>query len=263
MPAATAADDPVIEPLRLPAGNGEELSVLLARSGPSSRGTVLYLHGFGSSQAGEKTEFFRRRFRRAGYAFCSFDFRGHGDSGGSMRDLSLTRNLEDVGVVLAELVRRRAEPVLLFGSSMGGLTALWFAGLHPDRVAAGLTIAPALGFAAALERIFGAETMARWRRDGVLAIVDDLGEHLVGWGLVEDLRRYDEARLAGRLDRPFLLVQGALDDRVDAAHVERFAAACPATELVLLPDGDHRLIDRLPLVWNLCEEFLGRHGFMR
>ena len=82
---------------RLPIA-GEETSHMAVRlEGAREAATaVLYMHGFASSHSGTKAAFFRRGFRDLGVPFCSFDFQGHGDSGGSMRDLTLTRNLADV-----------------------------------------------------------------------------------------------------------------------------------------------------------------------
>ena len=71
--------------------------------------SVLYLHGFGSSQDGDKAAFFRSRFAEKGIPFCSFDFRGHGQSGGSMETLTISRCLEDTRVARSLLERRGAE----------------------------------------------------------------------------------------------------------------------------------------------------------
>jgi pimeloyl-ACP methyl ester carboxylesterase len=139
---------PIIEN-REDGGNGREVSHLAVRfdptpAGPASRPCFLYLHGFGSEQSGEKAEFFRRRALAAGFGFCSFDFQGHGLSGGEMAALTLTRNLEDVARVHAFLRERGHGRLILIGSSMGGGTALWYSALHPEEIVAGLHIAPAL-----------------------------------------------------------------------------------------------------------------------
>ncbi|MEM8932187.1 MAG: alpha/beta fold hydrolase, partial [Acidobacteriota bacterium] len=88
---------------------------------------VLYAHGFASKRRGEKADFFRRRFLDAGLAFCRFDFRGHGESGGRLFDLSLTRNLVDMETMYRHLRCQGFERVVLMGSSMGGGCAAWYA----------------------------------------------------------------------------------------------------------------------------------------
>jgi pimeloyl-ACP methyl ester carboxylesterase len=243
-----------------PHGEREELALRLATTeGDVSEVAVLYCHGFGSSQSGEKADFFRPRFVEAGFAFCSFDFRGHGESGGSSLDLTLTRNLVDISAVEKFLVERGAKRLILFGSSMGGLTALWHAALEPTRCAAGVAIAPALGFGNSLDQLLGREAMGRWRRDGQMHFVTEVSELDVGWEMVEDLRRYSESELGAQLQTPFLFFQGKLDDRVDWHIVQAFAQQRPdLLRCELFDEGDHRLIDWLDLVWRHSLDFIER-----
>ena len=226
-----------------------------------SQTAVLYAHGFGSSQSGEKAEFFRQRFCEAGFTFCSFDFRGHGESEGSSLELTLSRNLIDIGGVAAFLLDHGPDQLILFGSSMGALTELWHAALHPERCVVGLAIAPALGFSHSLEDLLGRETMERWRRDGQMRFVNETGELDVGWEMVEDLRRYSESELAAQLQTPFLFFQGKLDDRVDWRIVHALTQQRPDLfRCELFDDGDHRLINWLDLIWRHSLDFLERHG---
>ncbi len=57
---------------------------------------VLWVHGFGSHRGGEKAEAVRAECERRGWAFAAFDFRGHGDSTGTMPELLASRLLEDL-----------------------------------------------------------------------------------------------------------------------------------------------------------------------
>jgi len=220
---------------------------------------VLYLHGFGSSQHGEKAEFFRRRCMAEGISFVSFDFQGHGLSGGSMRDLTVARCLRDATRVRDHFASWADRPMVLMGSSMGALVGLWFA--TTNSAAAGVFVAPALGLDESFPALIGAEGMRRWRESGVLPITNELGTFDLGWGFVEDLRsRRSEDLLRGhRL--PTVIFQGQLDDRVSWKVVERFADDTPKlTRLVLFTDGDHRLLDKRSTVWSETTSFLREQG---
>lgn len=261
------------ELLRLPIeGEGGEASHLSVRldapvagsTGPpaeESRAapTVLYLHGFGSSQAGEKADFFRQRALEAGLGFCSFDFQGHGDSGGGMLGLTLSRNIADVTRVREMLRQRSSEPVVMMGSSMGGFTGLWYSALNPEEVDCGLYIAPALGMRQSLDHLVGRDAMRAWGESGRFRLVSEQGEWDVGYGLVEDLASYPPQRLRAEYRTPCLLLQGRKDDRVLWRRVVEFAtrADCEGVELHLFADGDHRLVDRLERLWELMLGFLG------
>ena len=107
--------------------DGEPLVLRWRAGGGDAPLAFLYLHGFGSSQDGDKATYFRSRAAAAGLAFCSFDFRGHGESGGALGDLTFSHALADAEAAFAWLRERWAGPVVLFGSSMGGAVALWLA----------------------------------------------------------------------------------------------------------------------------------------
>jgi pimeloyl-ACP methyl ester carboxylesterase len=250
------------ERLRLPLAGGERLAV---RFRPASEGTrapfcVLYLHGFGSAQSGEKAEHFRARAAERGLPFCSFDLRGHGGSDGSLRSLTFAHCLEDLAAVRSWLEQRGERRIVLFGSSMGAATALWHAGERPEGLLAAVHVAPAVAMRAGLERWAGEAGLERWRRDGTARFRNGLVDAELGWELVEDLRARDFAALAARYRTPTLVFQGRLDATVDCRDVEAFAARCPpgVVDLRIFEDGDHRLIERKDQIWATACEWLDR-----
>lgn len=241
---------------------GESVAVLYAEpAAGAGELAVIYLHGFGSRQDGEKASYFRQRALAEGWAFASFDFRGHGDSAGELRDLTLTRNLEDVAAVRVWLRARGHRRIALFGSSMGGVTALWHAAREPQGIVAAALVAPAVGLATGMERWAGPERLASWERDGVVRYASEVVESDLRWELMEDLRRYDLAELAATLRTPTLIFQGQLDTSVDWLDVAAFAARTrPGTvELRLYADGDHRLTDRKERLWDAAAAWFRRH----
>jgi pimeloyl-ACP methyl ester carboxylesterase len=241
-------------------------SALPAASGASAGPGLcfLYLHGFGSEQSGEKAEFFRRQALAGGFAFCSFDFEGHGASGGDMRGLTLTRNLENLAAVSSWLETRGHPRTCLIGSSMGGGTGLWYSALHPERVVAGLHLAPALELERSLLVWAGPERTRTWQDSGAIHFENDLVSCELGWELIEDLRAYPTERLLPLYRTPALLLQGRLDTSVPWRPVADFVVRCPFRdlELHLFADGDHRLTDRKHRLWDLMLEFLRGHHLL-
>jgi pimeloyl-ACP methyl ester carboxylesterase len=257
------------ERLTLTGPDGETSHLALRLSEPAggrrSRFAFLYLHGFGSTQSGEKADFFRARAAAAGLPFCSFDFQGHGESGGTMRGLTFTRNLADVATVHDYLDGRGWSAVVLIGSSMGGAAALWHAARRPATVLANLLIAPAVGMGRGLERWAGSEGLARWRREGSIRYANELVEADLGWDLVADLRRYDLEVLSTGFRTPTLVLQGKLDATVDYREVTRFVARTPGGlfRLRLFEDGDHRLTGRKEELWSEMCDFLVRSRLLQ
>jgi pimeloyl-ACP methyl ester carboxylesterase len=250
--------------------NGREMSHLAVRFDPPrngvgpSRPCFLYLHGFGSEQSGEKAEFFRRRALDAGFGFCSFDFQGHGQSGGEIGTVTLTRNLEDVRRVHDFLRARGQERLILIGSSMGGGTALWYSALHPEGIVAGLHLAPALEMDRGLLAWAGPERERQWREAGRIHFQNELVSCELGWSLIEDLRAHPLERLLATYRTPCLLLQGKQDASVSWQSVTDFTVRCTfqEIELHLFADGDHRLADRKERLWALMTEFLRGRGLV-
>jgi alpha-beta hydrolase superfamily lysophospholipase len=261
---------------RVAAADGTELAVRWATpsaksSAPSAAAgslAILYLHGLGSSQGGDKATWFRARAVAHGFAFCSFDARGHGDSGGAVHDLTLSRALDDAGAVLDWLAARWDGRVAFFASSMGAAVALWLAARRQPHFAAGVAIAPALGMERSLRDACGAEGLRRWQQSGRLPIANELGEIELGWELMEDLPRYPPGGLAPRYRTPTLVFQGLLDDRVPWRTATDFATGCAASsgvsteaaevEVHLFAGGDHRLLAYRERMWHLAAGFLER-----
>ncbi|HKI06261.1 MAG TPA: alpha/beta hydrolase [Thermoanaerobaculia bacterium] len=244
--------------------NGREVSHLAVRFDPppagrgAGRPSILYLHGFGSRQSGEKADFFRGQALAEGFGFCSFDFQGHGESGGDLTGLTLTRNLEDVRRAHDFLRVRGQERLILLGSSMGGGTALWYSALHPEEIIAGLHIAPALEMDRGLLTWAGPERARIWEETGTIHFQNDLVSCELGWPLIEDLRAHSIETLLAHYRTPTLFLQGKLDTSVSWRSVTDFAARCTfqGIELHLFADGDHRLTDRKGRLWELMMEFL-------
>ena len=212
----------------------------------------LFLHGLGSDRNGGKARRFRDHLAGRGPGFATLDFTGHGASGGDCRGLSLSRNLEDIGRAASFLEREApGAPLVLLGSSMGGIAALWYAAQNPGAAARVFAIAPAFRMAARLAASLSAAERRAWAARGFLPF--PVGESVLefGWGAVADEDRYPTERLAAALKTPTLLLHGAEDGVVPAGLSRAFADSCAAADLVELEGGDHRLSGQRDLLFEL------------
>ncbi len=228
--------------LRVPAAPGQAPLALSWTPGaaPDSAAWV-FLHGFGSDRQGGKPSRFRDWLHRRGPGFAAYDCTGHGDSGGDCRGLSLSRNLEDLGRVLACLGERSSGPITLIGSSMGGITALWYAARHPRMVEQVYAIAPAFLMFSRFRAGLPPGEAEAWEASGRLSapVGDTVLE--VGWEAVTDERRYPTGELADELQVPTRIFHGSDDEVVPVSLSRDFAADCPVADLVEIDGGDHRL----------------------
>ncbi len=204
---------------------------------------VVWVHGFGSHRGGEKAAAVRAACAERGWAFATFDFRGHGDSPGSMHELRASRLLEDLATVQGTLAAHGLTRLGLVGSSMGGFASAWFAVRNPGVVVGCVLLAPAFGFLKRRWNGLTDEQREEWRRTDRLRVKSEWFETELGYGLVEEREAFRAADLAARWNTPALLFHGLADDVVPADDSLEFLrhTAYPGVELRLLRDGDHRL----------------------
>lgn len=203
---------------------------------PDPHEAILLLHGWSGSIAPDLVEYGPFLRRTAGV--LGIDFRGHGGSDAGPTTFGASE-VEDVAGALAWLAERGISRVALFGTSMGGMTALAsivvlgdgsmsgadadldapahdlapnrpaIVGCVIDSVAPELTVAVANRMRTPLRR-FLAERMfeAASRRVGV------------------DLRATEPIRIISLVDSvPLLLIRGEADATVPLADADRLAAA--------------------------------------
>ncbi|MCC6778475.1 MAG: alpha/beta hydrolase [Hyphomicrobiales bacterium] len=211
---------------------------------------LLWLGGFKSDMAGTKAVALDAWARDRGRAMTRFDYSGHGESGGTFAEGTISRWLEESRAVLDAFCRG---PQVLVGSSMGGWIALLLARDLAQRPAAsGATIAGMVLIAPAVD--FTEELM--WTRfpPEVKRQIEEHGSwtrpsaysaepYLITRGLIEDGRRH--LLLGGMIETgcPVRILQGVQDPDVPWQHAIELTSRCARDDVVLtlVKDGDHRL----------------------
>lgn len=208
---------------------------------------VLYLHGFASSPGSNKARRFASALSARGIEVVVPDL-NEGDFPG----LTISRQLE-----LVDRLARGAGPrsVVLIGSSMGAYVAALHAA-RTDRAAALVLMAPAFGFIERWTGRMSAEALAEWERRGAMQVFHHASGRMepIGWGLVEDARRYPAYP---DVTTPTLVFQGRSDESVPAACAERFAEGRANVTLHLL-DSDHSLASAVDAIISESFRFLTR-----
>ncbi|MFF7788776.1 alpha/beta fold hydrolase [Streptomyces sp. NPDC007991] len=136
--------------------DGERLSGLSGGTGPGgpARATAVLLHGAGNGSKQPLVPLLEE-FAAHGCHAVSFDFSGHGESTGLLRELSLRRRFEQA-VSVIDAHARVDGPLVLVGFSMSGQTVADLVRHYGDRVAALGLCAPAVYAAQAWDVPFGA-----------------------------------------------------------------------------------------------------------
>ncbi len=231
------------ESFQIPFPNGDHIRGDLHFTEQPGECAAVFAHGFGSRRDGEKSLALAEACERAGITFCCFDFRGHGESGGTMRDLRPSRLIDDLSAIRDYLLARGIERLGLVGSSMGGFASAWFA-LRCDEVKACVMIAPAFRFLDRRWNSLSEFERRYWKDAGWVRYKNEWIDVEVGYGLVEERTLFPWERLAERWSKPALIFHGTADDTVPIGDSLEFLQKTKAgnIELRLFKDGDHRLI---------------------
>lgn len=251
---------PIQETVRVPVAGGELVGDLSFAQNAGDW-AVVWVHGFGSRRGGEKSQAVEAACSRRGWAFAAFDFRGHGQSSGLLRDLRAATLMEDLDAVREFLASRGIRRFGLIGSSMGGFAAAWYAlRAGRDVVPAVALLAPALRFIQARWETLSAEQREEWRATGVLPVRSEWVTGELGYGVAEERGLFSVGELAAKWDRPMLIFHGMADAVIPPSTSVAFCelTACPEVELRLLKGGDHRLTAFAPEIAEEACRFLER-----
>ena len=158
---------------------GDELRLYYELTGPDDGPTVIQFGGglFGRHNFGLVNDGFRER----GFRLLSFDARGYGASSCPREVYTIEGWAADAAALLDATGFER---VLVYGTSMGGMIAIAFAALHPEK-----TIAACADVAFAKPDVYRRTVFRVWRRMAEEMAWDEFSDHVttqaVGAGFME------------------------------------------------------------------------------
>lgn len=202
----------------------------------------LYLHGFASGPHSAKAIAFAEHYARCGVGIDRLDLRVP-----SFEHLRLSAMITTV----EHAIGGAADRAVVFGSSLGGLTAARVAERDP-RVTALVLLAPAFRL---IDRWRELPGWADWRRTGWREVHDHATQRpaRIDIGFADDVAAIDAGYPDVRV--PTLILHGTGDDVVPIEHARVFARGKPHVQLVELVDG-HELIASLPRLIAEADRFL-------
>ncbi len=208
----------------------------------------LYLHGFASGPSSYK-----------GTALCNhYDMRGVAVDRLNLRLPSFEHlRLSAMIAHTRAAIGREQDRAVLFGSSLGGLTACRVAE-QDSRVSALVLLAPAFRVMERWRRRLGAESWEAWQKTGWLATEDHEEKRLsrVDFGFAVDAETVD-SRGGGWPDVrvPVLIVHGRADAVVDIDLSRAWKRNKRHVRLVEVDDG-HELTSSLETILREADAFL-------
>ncbi|HSB68433.1 MAG TPA: alpha/beta fold hydrolase [Candidatus Methylomirabilis sp.] len=232
---------PVLSKVEGAAGGLSLAAVLhLPDAGQGPWPCVVASHGLLSSKDSAKYVQVADEFSRAGIAVCRVDFRGCGESPGSLLETTVAQRVSDLRATVEQVRRHPALSgrVALLGSSLGGYVSLFVA-----------------------SQDFKVKAVAAWATPANLDYLAERPDAARATGLgdafLTELKegRYRHAPVGTRF---CLFVHGDRDEVVPVEHARHLhEAAFSPKRLEIIPGGNHQLTDpdhrvealRLSLEW--------------
>lgn len=242
---------PDAQPQFLTVGEGEAAREIAMLVRPAQAGNdapaLVWLSGYRSDMSGTKAVELDGLAAELGVACIRLDYSGHGLSGGSFGDGTISRWLEEALAVIHHIAPDR---VILVGSSMGGWIALRLAQeltrQGGPKLAGMVLIAPAPDFTSELiEPNLKAKERKSLAERGYFEERSPYSPepNIYTRALIEDGRA--NRVLDGIIETgcPVHILQGMKDPDVPHAHAMKLVEHLPADDVVLtfIRDGDHRL----------------------
>lgn len=208
-----------------------------------SQYNYIYLHGFASNPASSKAQYFKQKLEDLHQEVIIPDLNLDDFS-----SLTLSRQLDQVG----ELVSKSSKPVIMFGSSMGGLTTAILAEKYPN-IAKIILLAPAF----AMSSLWGKgnpEELDKWKSTGETLVMHYGYNQQVPlkYNFYTDLFKHDDINFKRQI--PALIFHGIHDDVVPLKVSQMYAHDHKMAQLIEL-DDDHSVGADLDSMWEKIKEF--------
>lgn len=232
--------------------HGERIDSTFTPGTGGSRKVVLVGHGVTSHKERPWLIALCDALAAAGIASLRFSFSGNGDSEGRFEEVTITKEVEDLGSILDAFADWQ---VAYAGHSMGGAVGLLRVA-RDERIRAFVSLAGMVHVRAFMKAIFGHLVPGR-------DVMLDKPQCPLTQAFLDDANRYESLTpLASQVAVPWLIVHGTADAIVPLQHSLDVAdAAAGHAELVQLEGVDHRYTGAEMAMTDAVVAWLQQNGF--
>lgn len=199
---------------------------------------VICCHGFSRNKV-DKFRFWVRIARALcdnGFMVLRFDFSGHGDSGGEMEDVSISREIDDLECAIKYIENQSyvdKEKIGIIGHSLGGDVAI-LESVNNKSIKALVLLAPVTDYRN-LHKDF-LDAVAEAQKSGI----GELASHKIKRQYFDELKNLATLNEIQRVHVPLLLIHGTMDERVDISGSKKLIGKANEPKKLIVMDGaDH------------------------
>ena len=234
-----------------------ELAGRIYKNNNSSAG-VIFSHGLFSSKDGYKITKMAEAIVNSGFNLMTFDFTFSGESPGSIKDISIEEEIDDLKCAINYFKETGIKSIHLMGSSMGAAITILTASLNIYNIESVMLIATPLSFKKLIPE-FTENDINSMNLDGFTSI-DGV---LVNNHFIKEIFNINMIDAVKKINIPSLLIHGQNDNIVNIENLYLYIQNCPsACSYFIIEDGDHNLTRESDIlkISEKVTDWLSAHG---
>jgi len=198
--------------------------------------TFLILHALGGRKENKTINFIAKKLPNYGFNTVQFDFSGHGESEGNLKDCTISKQLTEIDTVINSLSKYNflnLNKIILLGNSFSVLTAIAFACKSP--------------LISSLVLISGRANYIRWidtlEKNDERYYLDEY--NYVEQSFIEDYKKYNPLNIIKKLEIPILIIHGEKDELIPVEEANLLFQSINSKNkyLKIINGADHRYSD--------------------
>jgi len=219
---------------------------------------VIFSHGLFSSKDGYKITKMAESIVNSGFNLMTFDFTFSGESPGSIKDISIEDEIDDLKCAINYFKETGIKKIHLMGSSMGAAITILAASLNIFRIESVILIATPLSFKKLIPE-FTENDINSLNPDSFTSI-DGV---LVNNNFIKEIFNINMIDAVKKINIPSLLIHGQQDNIVDIENLYSYIENCPSPcSYLIIEDGDHNLTKESDIlqISEKVTDWLSTHG---
>lgn len=201
------------------------LSAIIEKPKNAPHGLVVFLPGYLDSKDSHSFVEFEKTLVTRGFITIRFDPTGTWESGGTIKDYSISQYLKDIKQIIAATKKKnkKIERIILIGHSLGGMLGAIYAAQHKE-ISAVVAIMPPQAF---VRKENFHERAEKWKEKGFKLSIRHRPEDKkktiefkVPYHFVKNSLKYNVLEYISKVRVPIILMAGEYDKRITPKSVK-------------------------------------------
>lgn len=210
-------------------------------SNPTSkkeRPIIILCHGFSTSKNSHTYVRLQEILNNHGISTFRFDFFGHGESGGSFEEITISEAVDNILSAIKFLKELGYSEIGLVGGSFGGIASIMAASRMNDLLILALK-SPISNYEEMATK--PEENLEEWKKKGYKYYISGDGkEFKLNYTFFEDSKNNNGYEAARKIKIPTLIVHGDKDESIPIEQSKKTASLIKNCKLEIIKGADHR-----------------------